>query len=499
MHQQHCGRSPDVANIADASVRKPRLAYVSPLPPERSGISFYSAELLPALAHHYEIEVIVAQDAVSDPWISANCPTRPASWLLEHAASYDRVLYHFGNSTFHQHMFDLLEQVPGTVVLHDFFLSGIVAHSDASGAAPGNWTRELYHSHGYRAVRHRFHAGDTAEVVWAYPCNLSVLQNAKGVIVHSDASRRLFQQWYGEHAADDCVTIPLLRVPQAGSDRASARQALALQDTDFVVCSFGMLGANKLNHRLLDAFLQSNLAKNENCLLVFVGESQNDQYCQALKEKMQNSPAAARIRITEWADDEMFRGYLAAADIGVQLRTLSRGESSSAVLDCMNFGLPTIVNAHGSMADLPDEGTWKLPDNFLDADLVDALETLCLDQPRRQTLGEKARHAIRLDHAPEHCADLYADSIEKFYRDQATGYRCARPGTRETGAPARKRQTADPDCRRYLTIDSGATGPTSVVGGYFRIGPARQQVRDTARRAQHFAAMAECTAARVPC
>ena len=31
---------------------------------------------------------------------------------------------------------------------------------------------------------------------------------------------------------------------------------------------------------------------------------------------------------------------LAAADCAVQLRTLSRGESSASVLDCMNYGLP---------------------------------------------------------------------------------------------------------------------------------------------------------------
>src|SRR5262245_30091628 len=34
--------------------RKPRLAFVSPLPPERTGIADYSAELLPALAEYYD-------------------------------------------------------------------------------------------------------------------------------------------------------------------------------------------------------------------------------------------------------------------------------------------------------------------------------------------------------------------------------------------------------------------------------------------------------------
>src|SRR5690348_15800536 len=47
----------------------PRLAYVAPLPPERSGVADYSAELLPELARFYRIEAISDQDRISDPWL----------------------------------------------------------------------------------------------------------------------------------------------------------------------------------------------------------------------------------------------------------------------------------------------------------------------------------------------------------------------------------------------------------------------------------------------
>ncbi len=42
----------------------------------------------------------------------------------------------------------------------------------------------------------------------------------------------------------------------------------------FYVCSFGMLGPTKLNHRLVSAWLNSSLARDPNCFLVFVGEKQ---------------------------------------------------------------------------------------------------------------------------------------------------------------------------------------------------------------------------------
>jgi hypothetical protein len=187
-----------------------------------------------------------------------------------------------------------------------------------------------------------------------------------------------------------------------------------------VVCSFGLLGPSKLNHRLLNAWLASTLAKNANCVLIFVGENDADVYGADLVTAIRRSGLGKRIRITGWADATIFRRYLAAADVGAQLRTLSRGETSGTVLDCMNYGLPTIVNANGSMADLPDDGVWKLPDEFVDVELVGALETLWRDPSRRQHLGARAREIILTCYAPRSCADQYAEAIETMYRAALT-------------------------------------------------------------------------------
>jgi glycosyltransferase involved in cell wall biosynthesis len=404
-----------------APARRPRMAYVSPLPPARSGISDYSAELLPQLARHYEIDVVVAQEGVETPWIRANCRVRNIEWFRQHAQDYERVVYHFGNSEFHQHMFGLLAEVPGVVVLHDFFLSGVAAHMEVTGYQPGYWARTLYEGHGYPALAHRFHAADTADVVWAYPCNAGVLRDALGMIVHSENSRRLASQWYGPEAARGWAVVPHLRVPEPAADRAGARRKLGLKEDDFVVCSFGLLGPSKLNDRLLSSWLASALAQDKRCVLVFVGENQSGAFGQELVAAIRRSGVEKRIRITGWADTATFRHYLAAADVGVQLRTRSRGETSGTVLDCMNYALPTIINANGSMADLRDDGVWKLADDFADADLSAALEALWRDRQRRHALGQQARRIILDDHAPFLCGSLYQQAIEAAYRRSSSG------------------------------------------------------------------------------
>ena len=392
----------------------PRLAFVSPLPPERSGIADYSAMLLPALARFYDIDVIVTQTQLSTPWVNEHCGVHTPNWLLENAGEYDRVLYHFGNSSYHEHMFALLARVPGVVVLHDFFLGDIQNYLQVHAHIPDAFTKALYESHGYAAVAERFKANHVADVVSKYPANLDVLQRAQGVIVHSKYSRRLARDWYGPDFSDDWAVIPLLRAPHLQISRAQARQALGLSESDFLVCSFGILGVAKLNHRLLSAWLDSRLSKDAHCTLVFVGEEHDAAYGLQLKRTIEASGMGERVRITGWADSQTFMNYLTGADLAVQLRAMSRGETSAAVLDCMNHALPTIANAQGAFAELPADAVWMLPENFEDAQLTVALETLWQDAGARAALGQRGHQEIERHHAADVCAESYFEAIERY-------------------------------------------------------------------------------------
>jgi hypothetical protein len=82
--------------------------------------------------------------------------------------------------------------------------------------------------------------------------------------------------------------------------------------------------------------------------------------------------------MTDFAPREMYEKYLIAADVAVQLRTMSHGETSAAVRDCMGYGLPVIVNAHGAMAELPSDAVFMLPDEFSNNELKDAMSVFVL-------------------------------------------------------------------------------------------------------------------------
>jgi len=396
--------------------QRPRLAFVSPFPPEQSGIADYSADLLRDLTRWYRIDV-VAQDpnALSDDYIRAVCGVLSLDEFRCKANSYDRILYHFGNSPFHEHMFDLLKSYPGVVVLHDFFLSGVQSWSESYRYRPFAATIAIHNTHGYQALVKRFNGDNPAKVIDSYPGNLSVLQQALGLIVHSQHSVNLALTWYGQNSAIDWTVIPLLRVPVVDADRHTARKRLGLSSSALVICSFGILGPHKLNDRLLEAWLASSLAQDAHAHLVFVGEPLG-HYGERIQSVIQASPQVTQIRITGWAEVDTYRDWLAASDIAVQLRSNSRGETSAGILDCLNYGIATIANAHGSMAEIDTDALWLLPDNFSTSDLTDALEILAGQPDKRIELGQNGQHLIRTLHNPRRCSEDYWNALEGYYR-----------------------------------------------------------------------------------
>ena len=390
---------------------RPRLAFVSPLPPERTGVAVYATELLAELSAHFEIELVVAQLEVRLPPALAHLPVRQADWFAEHGDEYDQVLYQIGNSPFHSHMFALLARHPGVVVLHDFFIGGALTHAQMSGADPRAWSEALLYSHGYAGVRASRTADGRGQAHKDWPCSLPVLENATRTIVHSHHARQLAIDWFGADAARRIDIIPHPRTPPQVNDRAAARAALGIDADTFLVCSFGFVAPNKLTLELLRAWIASSLHTDPRCALVLAGANHDSPYGVEVEALIRSAGPNANIRIAGWLDDAAYRHYLQAADVGVQLRTNARGESSGAVLDCMNYALPTIVNANGSMAEFPPDAVWRLPDAFEAGELAAALETLRRDPARRAALGQGAVALLDAQFRPERCAALYLATL----------------------------------------------------------------------------------------
>ncbi|RXA97768.1 MULTISPECIES: glycosyltransferase [Yersinia] len=405
-------KSTKAINI-ERSVSRLKLAYISPLSPERTGIAKYSEDLIPYLASFYDIDVVCEQSVITSKFIDDRIKVINSNDFLKNSQNYDHILYHFGNSPYHEYMHKLITLVPGVVCLHDFYMSNYLRYIESRDGGLGIWERELFFSHGYSAIIERAEKDDDEYIMYKYPSNFSLLAAAKGIITHSSYSYSLACHWYDKKVTKNWEVIPLLRRKPIERTKYDARKRLDIAENDFIICSFGMLDSSKLNDVIIKSFNDSCL-KHSNVKIIFVGES-SGPYKKLIDELISNFELGDKVIITGWVDDEKYYDYLISADIGIQLRSHSRGETSAALLDCLNYGLPTIYNANGSMAEISSEIAYRLNDDFEIDDLTIALNNLFSNQQQRELLSTLARGYINKNHSPDYCAEMFYKKITQIY------------------------------------------------------------------------------------
>jgi glycosyltransferase involved in cell wall biosynthesis len=444
---------------------RPRLAYISPLPPQQSGIADYSAELLLELRKHYDIHLIMPESVPIAPDVEAGCTRNTVAWFDAHAAQFERIIYHIGNSDVHQFMFPLLARHPGIVVLHDFYLSNVIDNMENYAGATLALPMAILRSHGYTGLMD-FHLHGRNSAIWKYPANKEILNRASGVIVHSNFSLELGERWYGPGSTAHWQVLPLLRgaPPQDVLDRQAARALLGISDDEVLICSFGMLGSSKLNHRLVAAFNALPQGAAVRCRLVFVGGDDPSAYGKALKDTIATSGRQNDVFITGFVDAMHYRTWLQAADIAVQLRTTTRGETSASVLDCMLYSAATIVNAHGANATLPEYGVCLLPDEFTDAQLYQALAGLIDNPAARHVLGERGHAHVVQHHHPTHVGLAYVQAIEAFSRfSPRAHYQALISALVRSGVPADARHQELVNCAAAIAANQPPQGPRRLL------------------------------------
>jgi glycosyltransferase involved in cell wall biosynthesis len=359
-----------------------RVAYYSPLPPERSGIADYSALLLPALEQLVEVAVV------------RRGRTRPVA--------ADVALYHVGNDPeAHGWIVDALRRRPGVVVLHDFVLHHLVA-----GLTIGRKD-----GHGYLAAMER-DAGIPGRLLahgvldgrvsppWEtrpdeFPLAGEVLANATGLIVHSHyvEERALAAGYHG----------PIWRIEHPAWPPVEVQPA-QIEGRPLFGC-FGHLNASKRIPQLVDAFGVVR-KRHPNARLLLVGSASPGFDASRLE--------AEGVERIGYVDEDQLWSLMAACDACISLRSPTMGETSGSVIRALSLGRPLVVSDLGWFSELPDDVALKVP---VDEDeipaLATALELLASSEPTQLAMSDAARVYAQRDHDLGRVAENYAAALEE--------------------------------------------------------------------------------------
>ena len=399
-----------------ASRRQPVTAIVTPLPPARSEVGRYSAQLAEQLASHTEVDLFVdGMRYTSGPAIvPAGLPVTKATATINAErlrGGYDHVVCVLGNSEFHVQALATLKRRPHTVVLaHDVRLTGLYLHAaaDASAnadAAPG----------GFHATLHRMYdglpvdLGTSGRLTASEAERYGILMAREAIgasdqfLVTSNFAAALARIDARPADTDKVAVVPFaLRLPQGWPpDREIARERA-------LVATFGIVNAAKQPQLLLDAFALV-VASVPGARLAIVGAAAASEI-DALHAQARRLGIEDAVTITGEIEPASYAEWIGRTTVAVQLRAWTNGEASAALGDCLTTATPTVATAIGWARELPDDAVLKIEVDVSAEQLADTLCALIRDDSRRQQLADAARR-VSAEMTMERAADALWDAL----------------------------------------------------------------------------------------
>lgn len=390
-----------------------RLAWFSPLPPTRSGIATYSAELLPRLrARGVTIDVFTATNAHEFVWQHRRNP-------------YALTIYQLGNADCHDYMWAYVFRYPGLVVLHDAQL-----HQARALFLTRRWQPRRADYIAEVRANHPDAPSDLPYLVLSrlghgmyqhWPMLRLVIENARMTVVHNSW---LADDLRMKHPHAVIRTIEMGVSAHASRSGTNVRAKYAIPEDAFVVMAIGAVTPEKRIGQVIRAV--GDIGERYPQVHVMLVGHTVDHY-----DVVADAAAAGisdRVHITGFVTDDDLAGCLDAADLCACLRWPTNRETSASWLRCLAASRPTLISELIHLGHVPtlDPRGWRLLDATSGArapvaisiDMLDeahslqlALERLVVDGGMRQRLGKAAYEWWRAHHQLETMADAYATAI----------------------------------------------------------------------------------------
>ncbi len=330
---------------------------MSPLWPQRTGISEYSETLLPELSKKFDITLLVNECKVASSSLKSLCRIETYK-EDEKYTQYDFILYNFGNNPqYHAYMYKMISCNPGFVILHDYSLFFLAIGIYLSQGTVLQQIYRLEGSQGIRKVKNEIVKSNTNDLLQIkslspiLPMNGDVLKFAKGLLVHSKyAKEKILEK---RKSTNVCVMNMLCQQENTDSIKADSeilpRIKYNIPKQAFLIMSLGFIDKSKSNEMVCKVVKQYNRDSENKIYYLMVGEG---DYVDAYLDEY--------IKKTGFVDNEEFYACIRDADLVFNLRSVYNGESSGPLIQCMSQGKICCVSNLGWFGELPDNCVIKL-------------------------------------------------------------------------------------------------------------------------------------------
>ncbi len=372
----------------------------SPWPSQKSGIADFSAATSIELAKICNLTIYTTADAdQSNSNLSSDILHRPLADILEKGSNHDVFVTLLGNSHFHLPMLELMQNVDAVALLHDTRMVELYL----ALRGPGGVEQLMLRGQGGA----RLHPPLEDQIN-----DMRLLQNAgmweianraRMVISHSPSAAPVIAQQTG-------ITPKLLlfanyrfpSTPEITEEmRAGARQRLDLTDTAggkpvVHIASFGFIDVRT---KMVDVIIESAAWLTQwghRVSLHFVGSASAEVTAELVKRAQ--DAGIFEFEVTGFIADEVFRDYVLAVDIGLQLRVSPLLGVSGPLSDMAAYGTPAMassglaidVDTPAFIDRLPDEMSPLMVAEALEYRLANPMDPVVKEQQRLDYLDRKS-------------------------------------------------------------------------------------------------------------
>ena len=414
---------------------KPRVHWVSPLPPAQTDIAHYTRRILPELAA--ETDLVLWTDAPR--WdrelhdiapVRRLDPDRVTPRDFAQAARPDGkpgqgpevVMVNIGNAwPFHAGFLRMVQRIPSVIVLHDMAIQEMCHDAMDRDLLSRDLYEELMAQwHGQKG-RDAVHATwkqemTPGELSHRYPGFELALTRAVSVLTHTPVAR---------DAVNATQTMPtyLLDLPfrPSAAEPAVIRSGIG----PMRLVQFGYTGPNRRLQNVLEAL--AGLKGEVDFYLDVMGKLWDPAY---IAGRIRDLGLTHHVSLHGFVQEAELDAKLAAAHLVFNLRNPTMGEASGSQMRIWNAAAPSVVTDLGWYAALPDDTVFKIDPTDEVPALQALIRQLAEDPAPGRAKGAAGRARLQAAHTPARYARGVAAVAAQFSADAARATRqgAAHPG-----------------------------------------------------------------------
>ncbi|MDF0594334.1 glycosyltransferase family 4 protein [Methanotrichaceae archaeon M04Ac] len=387
-----------------------RVAYFTPISPQKTGISDYSEkEVLPYLNKYIDLDIFIDENVTpQNTYIFNNFNIYLYKNFLKTKAEYKTIIYNMGNNSYHKFIYDSLIVNPGITILHDIYLHGFLGHFTLLKGDGERYIEEFEYCYGElgRETASKAIKADIWTKIhgleYRYPLIKRVIDNSLGVVCHSN---------YGVNKVlDECDSAIVVKINQPFNISNNfqyneyafiqkIKKKFKLEGRWPIMASFGFI----FPHKRFDVILRSFkifLTQYPNAVFLLVGRDS-----MGVSRLISNLELQDSVIATGYAAHKDVLDYLAISDFCINLRYPTAGETSRSVLQLMAAEKPVIVSNVGWFSEIPDKCCLKVDvDSYEEDVLLEYMRLLASDERLRKQIGKNAREYVQEEHDPQKIA-----------------------------------------------------------------------------------------------